>query len=174
MESTIKLKQGQVGDLPYIEDTYPNLKKLLFRDYVSATVTGGTSETVCKSYLIPANTLDTTKLLRLNYSALRDTAIGISTFKIRVSPTPTVAGVIIHSFISTNTLRWFCDFSSFLHRAGFLESRSGTASTHDATQQTTAVSLSAFDPTVDNYIVFTITNASASEVTKMNWIEIIN
>lgn len=149
-----------------------NLKigvKTLFADTVdSSTVTGTTSETILQSYLIPANSIGVGTLSFENLFSKTGTA-GTCTYNVKINTSNSLSGA---TTIATSGSVTATDLSKVMVRKGYLKTGNtmviypASSGISVPAQSSLAPSSVTFDPTVDNYIIVSVTLANAADSAK--------
>lgn len=159
--------QGVV-EAPSITQSGFETPKIIVKDVVpSATVTGTTTETILKSYTIPANAFAANDIMNMqSFRCEKPVTNGVgTTFKVYVNTSNTLSGatqIAILTIVNSNVVGKM--IRSFALRGGNLIGMSATLSTvTDINQQPVAQSSTPFDPSVVNYIITTATLANVSD-----------
>lgn len=140
----------------------------------SSSVTGTTSETILKSYLIPANTLDY-GVISLRALFQKTGTSGTAQFVFRVHTSNAVGGTII----ATSGASSATDLTKVLSRDFYLKSGNTlvgypfSSGVSLPAQSSVAPGSVSFDPTIDNYIILTVTPANAGDAFKSVGFELL-
>jgi hypothetical protein len=161
----VYLDQTQVGSAT---QTALDLRlKLLINDNVnSSAVTGVTTNTILKSYLIPANTLALGDTLEVKAVCSKTGTNANCTFRLYTNTSASLSGASQLATISPTgpSLYFSLDRTYSLKSGGTLQSFpvNSTGATDEASS-TSAISDTAFDRTVDNYFIVAIQPNNASD-----------
>ncbi len=186
MDSTKKLKKGQIED--YISTSTQtaldnlNFSKVIINDSAdSSNVTGVTTEVIAKTYTIAPNSFSSTDFFKIKTNFVKDAVNGASTVRIKASNTndfatsTTIASLSNTTFgASTRRIGIRRDYHKFSsgNLVGFPFT---TTSVNDEASTTASTSTSmTLDPTQTIYLWITIQNASASDGTICNAVQITN
>lgn len=149
-------------------DAFFNLRvRTLLNDNVdSSSVTGTVANTILKSYLIPANTLAVGDTIDFKAVCSKVGTNANCNFRLYTNTSNSLTGasaLALHSPINSN-LYLSLDRTYTLKSGNTLQSFPVSApSITDEAGQNTAISNTAFDPTVDNYFIVAIQPNSASD-----------
>jgi hypothetical protein len=143
--------------------------KTLFADTVdSSTVTGTTSETILKDYFIPANTIGVGTLSLESMFQKTGTA-GACTYNVRINTTASLSGATLIASTGSVTAT---DLTKIISRKAYLKTGNslviypaGSGISLPAQSSLAPTSIT-FDPTVDNYIIISVTLANAADSAK--------
>lgn len=143
--------------------------KTLFADTVdSSTVTGTTSETILQSYLIPANTIGVGTLSFENLFSKTGTA-GTCTYNVRINTSNSLSGA---TTIATSGSVTATDLSKVMVRKAYLKTGNNltiypaSSGISVPAQSSLAPTTVTFNPTVDNYVIVSVTLANAADSAK--------
>lgn len=156
--------------------------KIIINDTTdSSNVTGVITEVIAKNYEIPANTYSSTDFFKIYTSFVKDAVNGASSVRIKASNTNNFATSTVIAFLSNST------FIASTRRIGlrrqYHKFQSGnlvgfpfaTTAVNDEASTTASASTSmVLDPTQTIYVWITIQNASASDGTICNAVQITN
>lgn len=141
--------------------------KILAKDgAASSAVTGTTSQTIFKAYLIPANTLAADDVIHVPSFKMEKTGTaGTITMRLSLNTVGSLSGspVTIATFIPGATAVFGKLRRSFTITGSTLKGYSFTTASPDDNTTTTVLSSTSFNPAVDNYIITSGQLASAAD-----------
>jgi hypothetical protein len=146
----------------FVTPPYPIVRK----SSVPQSVTGTTAQTILQSIYIPANTFAAGDIIECRYRITKVGTAGGWVGRINVNTSNTIAGATI---IQTNSMTSAILFASYLRHLNIINAVTQTqhwavtssVALDIVTPNATAVSLTAIDWTVDQYIFTTISLSSA-------------
>jgi hypothetical protein len=167
----LALKQNVLG--------YNPIKKIVSDTTSSSAVTGVTTETLCKTYTISANTFADGDFIKVLIGLEKTGVVGTATARIRVNQTnnfatATLVGTYTASAGSHTAILLKRDFLSF--KSGVLKGISFNTNNQSdlAAGASIVYSTTTLSPTSDFYIYVSVINANAGDSTIVNQVQITN
>ena len=139
---------------------------LLNDNVTTSAVTGTTSNTIIKSYLIPANTLSIGDTLDFKTVVSKTGTNGTAIFRVYSNTTNSLSGANALGIMSfaASTLYYSLDRTYTLKSDNTLQCYNvATPNVTDESNVTGAISNVAFDRTVDNYLIIAVQPANGSD-----------
>jgi hypothetical protein len=171
-----KIADGSVSntEFQYINSLTANAQtqldlrvRTLLNDNVdSSSVTGVVANTILKSYLVPANTLSVGDTLDIKTVCSKTGTNATANFRIYTNTSNSLSGASPLALVvpASNNIYFSLDRTYTLKSGNTLESFPvGSTATTDEVGSTASISNTAFNPTVDNYIIIAIQPNSASD-----------
>jgi hypothetical protein len=172
----VKIADGSVSntEFQYINSLTSNAQtqldlrvRTLLNDNVdSSPVTGTVANTIIKSYLVPANTLSVGDTLDIKTVCSKTGTNATANFRIYTNTSASLTGASSLALVvpASNNIYFSLDRTYTLKSGNTLESFPvGSTATTDEVGSTAAISNTAFNPTVDNYIIIAIQPNNASD-----------
>jgi hypothetical protein len=167
----LALKQNVLG--------YNPIKKIVSDTVSSSAVTGVTTETLCKTYTISANTFADGDFMKVLIGLEKTGVLGTATARIRVNQTnnfatATLVGTYTASAGSHTAILLKRDFLHF--KSGVLKGISFNTNNQSdlAAGASIVYSTTTLSPTSDFYIYVSVINANAGDSTIVNQVQITN
>jgi len=158
---------------------YTPIKKIVSDTTSSSAVTGTTSETLCKTYTISANTFSDGDFMKCLVGLEKTGTAGTGTVRIRVNQTnnfatATLVGTYTPSAASHVVVLFRRDFLSF--KSGVLKGIGFATSGQNDLQAgaSIAYNTTTLSPTSDFYIYVSVINTSGADSTIVNQVQITN
>lgn len=158
---------------------YSPIKKIVSDTTSSSAVTGTTSETLCKTYTISANTFSDGDFMKCLVGLEKTGTAGTGTVRIRVNQTnnfatATLVGTYTPSAASHVTVLFKRDFLSF--KSGVLKGIGFATSAQNDLQAgaSIAYNTTTLSPSSDFYIYVSVINTSGADSTIVNQVQITN
>jgi len=158
---------------------YTPIKKIVSDTTSSSAVTGTTSETLCKTYTISANTFSDGDFMKCLVGLEKTGTAGTGTVRIRVNQTnnfatATLVGTYTPSAASHVVVLFKRDFLSF--KSGVLKGIGFATSAQNDLQAgaSIAYNTTTLSPTSDFYIYVSVINTSGADSTIVNQVQITN
>jgi hypothetical protein len=165
----VKLADGSVSntEFQYINSLTSNAQtqldlrvRTLLNDNVdSSAITGTVANTIIKSYLVPANTLAVGDTLDIKTVCSKTGTNATANFRIYTNTSASLTGASSLALVvpASNNIYFSLDRTYTLKTGNTLESFPvGSTATTDEVGSTASISNTAFNPTVDNYIIIAI------------------
>jgi hypothetical protein len=172
----VKIADGSVSntEFQYINSLTSNAQtqldlrvRTLLNDNVDTSpVTGTVANTIIKSYLVPANTLSVGDTLDIKTVCSKTGTNATANFRIYTNTSASLTGASSLALVvpASNNIYFSLDRTYTLKSGNTLESFPvGSTATTDEVGSTAAISNTAFNPTVDNYIIIAIQPNNASD-----------
>jgi hypothetical protein len=172
----VKIADGSVSntEFQYINSLTSNAQtqldlrvRTLLNDNVdSSAITGTVSNSILKSYLIPANTLAVGDTIDIKTVCSKTGTNATANFRIYTNTSNSLSGASSLALVvpASNNIYFSLDRTYTLKSGNTLESFPvGSTATTDEVGSTAAISNTAFNPTVDNYIIIAIQPNNASD-----------
>lgn len=158
---------------------YTPIKKIVSDTVSSSSVTGTTSETLCKTYTISENTFSDGDFMKCLVGLEKTGTAGTGTVRIRVNQTnnfatATLVGTYTPSAASHVVVLFRRDFLSF--KSGVLKGIGFATSAQNDLQAgaSIAYNTTTLSPTSDFYIYVSVINTSGADSTIVNQVQITN
>lgn len=153
-------------------------RRVLYKNNVSSSLTGTTSETIVGSFEVPAGTLGANDILNIVLVTTKSGAAGGLTTRIKANTTAALPGTTISTFASASNVLW----GKIIREMVFKNSLSSqfvfpatTSGTLDLGTSATAGTLLSIDFSVTQHIIVSFELASAADTGTLNswYVEII-
>lgn len=144
---------------------------------LTSTVTGTATQTIVQSVLIAANDFSSIDVMKIKWRVSKLVSTGNISMRIYTNTTNSLTGAVeLGRYTLSSGFIWATMDRTFELRDNLISGllRSNAGSLTDTTIIASAGSETSFNTTVNNYIIFTITQTASTDVTTSRMVNITN